>query len=1182
MIARKHTGIPIHTLSLTALLIALAGLCGCPNRTPNGGTTSGQTGGNGQPKIDPAGIQSDFNVGVIALETGDNVRALEKMQSVTTSAPDEPAGWANLGLTQIRAGTYPEADANLKKASAMAPDSAEINALVGLLESRQGHSEQAIAAYRKAVERDPSNLRTRYALEQELERQGANEASLKDAQQQMQLILDKQPTNLFAQVEMLRLAAKRGDAETVRKLIGPLEARSGDWSAQAKGLLAEIKTASAGTNAASIGVKPVFLQNVLKQTLPALQSRTVLVLHEGVVGEPLVRLIKLANLSATPAEPDTALAYTPAPLAATPAIASIAKASFAGVFMPGVEGKPLPMVCDGRKIVVGSRTLDFPGGGAVGTHGVLPLDVNYDFKTDLALAGRGGFKLYLQGADGAFTDATAKTKLPAAVLNGNYVGAWTADIEADGDLDIILGAQSGATIVLRNNGDGTWKPINPFPGVNGLRGFAWADVDNDGSADAALLDAQGTLHIFGNERGGLFRVRPVPSTLGKVVAIAAADANNDGKMDFIALKADGAIVRISDKNDGTDWEIAEIAHWQTVPKDLSPDTARLIAADLDNNGSVDLIASSGTEAQVWLSDTKNAFAPLSVPLPNPVFAAADLSGSGMLGLIGIAADGKPTLLTGKGAKSYHWQDIRPRASEKGTGDNRINTSGIGGEVEVRAGLTYQKQTIAAPIVHFGLGDKTRIDCVRIVWPNGSVQSEFDDNRQPFAPDKTVIAEQRLVSSCPFLYTWNGKEFAFVTDCIWRSPLGLKINAQDTAGVAMTEDWIKIRGDQLVPKDGYYDLRVTAELWETHFFDHLSLMTVDHPADTEIFTDERFTIPPPPLKVEAMTPLRPIVRATDDRGTDVTELVRERDGKHVDTFGRGEFQGVTRDHYLEIELPADLPKKGPLWLVAYGWIHPTDSSINVALGQSHLPQPKGLSLETPDAGGKWSVAKPGLGFPEGKVKTVLINLDGVFKPGAPHKLRLRTNLEIYWDAVQWATGLPDTTMKTQRLDAQSAELRYRGFSVVKAADASSPELPQSYAQLSGTTQRWRDLIGYHTRFGDVRELLLKVDDRYVIMNAGDEMQLRFAAPPPPKSGWKRDFILIGDGWVKDGNVNTTFSKTVLPLPSHANPNYNTPPGRLEDDPVYRQHRADWQTYHTRYVTPEFYKRGLNPNTNNTDR
>ena len=36
---------------------------------------------------------------------------------------------------------------------------------------------------------------------------------------------------------------------------------------------------------------------------------------------------------------------------------------------------------------------------------------------------------------------------------------------------------------------------------------------------------------------------------------------------------------------------------------------------------------------------------------------------------------------------------------------------------------------------------------------------------------------------------------------------------------------------------------------------------------------------------------------------------------------------------------------------------------------------------------------------------------------------------------------------------------------------------------------------------------------------------------------RDFVLVGDGWVKDGDFNTTFSRTVLPLPTHASGRYD---------------------------------------------
>ena len=120
-----------------------------------------------------------------------------------------------------------------------------------------------------------------------------------------------------------------------------------------------------------------------------------------------------------------------------------------------------------------------------------------------------------------------------------------------------------------------------------------------------------------------------------------------------------------------------------------------------------------------------------------------------------------------------------------------------------------------------------------------------------------------------------------------------------------------------------------------------------------------------------------------------------------------------------------------------------------------------------------------------------------------------------------------------------------------------------------------MTGYYTRFGEVGELLKATDDRYVIMGAGDEMSLRFPEQPPPPPGWQRDFIIVGDGWIKDGDFNSTFSKTVLPLPYHAKQEYTTAPGKLEDEWVYQKYPADWQNYHTRYMTPEVFRSALRP-------
>jgi hypothetical protein len=160
-----------------------------------------------------------------------------------------------------------------------------------------------------------------------------------------------------------------------------------------------------------------------------------------------------------------------------------------------------------------------------------------------------------------------------------------------------------------------------------------------------------------------------------------------------------------------------------------------------------------------------------------------------------------------------------------------------------------------------------------------------------------------------------------------------------------------------------------------------------------------------------------------------------------------------------------------------------------------------------------------------------------------------------------------------LPAATAELRFRGFSrTTEDLAAHAPETPH-YDQVANTAPRWRDLVGYHTRFGDVRELLDRVDDRYVIMNAGDEIRLSFTAPAPPPAGWTRDFVLIGDGWEKDGDFNTGYSKTVLPLPRHDDPAYTATSFELEQDPAYVRHPDDWQRYHTRFVAPDRYLRGL---------
>jgi tetratricopeptide (TPR) repeat protein len=1100
-----------------------------------------------------------FYVGLAALEVGDDVRADSTLERATTLAPGEPAGWANWGVLALRQGNFEPAAQRLAQAQKLVPGNDQIHYLLGVLESKRGNPSQAIVELRKAVQLDPQNPRAMYLLAQELERQGDANGET-DFQQLLQKILAQQPDNPAVLLELGRVAAKRGDAATLHSVLAQIASHAAAWPPEVQPQWTALQSAAAGPDPRAAAVRIAFLRNSLMRLPDFRQSLGIIQPATGSEASPFTHFLLLPTPTFTPPPADTAIAFRTEPTSTEGSAWS-----WTGAISLNGAGAPVVAVANSRsvKLATGAE-FPFPGGSAdLQPESILPVDFNYDFKTDLVLAGEGGVRFLRQESPSSFTDVTAQTKLPAPVLHSAYTGAWAIDVEADGDMDILLGTTEGIPIVLRNNGDGSFTVIHPFTGISGLRGFAWVDLDSDGNPDAAMIDGSGKLHFLHNERGGVFRELALPGNLPHVRAVTVADVGA-GTLALVAVEETGALVAITRTRGAQSWNVTQLG---TVPRLAKQ--VRVRAADVDNNGVVDLLvapvaldAGDSPGALLWLGNSAQKFTLMPTPFGSQrVFDVADLNGDGRLDLLGLSAAGQAQQATNKGSKKYQWQILRPRA-RVATGDQRINSFGIGGEMELRAGLLVQKQSITAPQLHFGLGEQSTADVVKILWPNGMENAEF-----ALKADQEVLTEQRLKGSCPFLFAWNGKQMNFVKDAVpWGSAIGLEIDSVGSSKIAATEEWYKIGRDQLTPHDGYYDLRLTGELWETYYYDYLKLMVVDHPAGTEIFTDERFVVPAVKPAITAVAPLHPILKAIDDQGTDVTRIVSKLDGQYLDTFGRGQYQGLTRDHYVEVDLGNDLPQSGPLWLVAKGWLHPTDSSVNVAISQGHHDKARALSLEVPDGRGGWRTARANLGFPAGRKKTCLINLDHVFLPGTPHKVRLRTNLEIYWDSIEWAQGLPHAQLKVTQLDPSLADLHYRGYSVVHQANASSPELPD-YNWIAASKQIWRDLEGYYTRYGDVRGLLASTDDRYVIMNAGDEISLRFPEQAQPPPGWVRDYVIAGDGWIKDGDYNTTYSRTVQPLPYHAKNEYNQAPGLLEDEWVYRKHPEDWQNYHTRYVSGE---------------
>ena len=1113
---------------------------------------------------------SAFYTGVAAIQVGENFRAGEQLKTAATLAPGEPAIWANRGLLALRTNAPADAADHLGRARELAPDDSRIQYLSGLMARERGQYESAIEYLRRAAELDSTNRAAVYTLAQVLEQRGGA-AALEEARGLMDRLLAADPGNLAVLVERARLAAKAGQASGVRESLDRLADRaSPDWP---EAVRRSLEKAQAAANTSSEATSAIaFLKNDLQRVAAYRADRRAVLPPGEQLGSVIDRPMRLAPPDSRPAAADMGVTFAPDTVATEGAWNWLRPITMTDGVPPDVmmaNEQSLRVVTGLGRV----ETVPFPGGSAAtppAGPAAAAFDMDYDFRTDLAAAGAGGLRLYRQAADTSFEDVTDRA-VPAAVRDDAYAGVWTADLDMDGDLDLVAARQEGPPVVLRNNGDGTFATRPYFDEVSAVRAFAWADLDADGPPEAAMLDAEGRLHVYDNRRSATprFRRRPLPDTLGPARALTVSDVNADATLDLLLLESSGTIRRLSFPASGPTTEA--LVQWDDAPSGDAVGATRLVTGDLDNNGGVDLMASGSSASRVWLRDSTRTYSALPAAPKRPVFAAADVRGSGRLDLLALGPDGTALRLTNEGTKNYQSQRIQPRAART-RGDRRINPFGIGGEIELRSGLLYQKRVITEPTVHFGIGRRSGADVARIAWPNGTVQAEFG-----LVSTQTALARQRLKGSCPWVYTYDGEGMQFETDFLWRTALGLRINAQGKAQVIHSEDRVFIPGEHVARRNGQYDIRITGELWESHFFDRVELVAVDYPdggRDTEVRIDERFHLPAPDQTLTAMSTPRPVARATDQDGRDVTDLVREKDGRYLDTFELGPFQGRAEEHYVTVELGDDVPRQpsDALYLVADGWVYPTDTSLNLAISQGTHDAPRSLTVEVPDGDGGWRTVKSDIGFPAGKSKTMLINLSDVGGADGPRRVRLRTNMEIYWDRLAWATGRPDTEIRTHTLTPDSARLRDRGFSTVAQTERRKPTVPV-YDSIASTVPIWPDLKGYHTRFGDVRELVTQTDDRYVIMNAGDEMVLRFDAPPPPPDGWTRDFVLVGDGWVKDGDYNTGYSRTVRPLPYHGMEDYSTPPGPLEEDPAYQMHPEDWETYHTRYVTPRPLHRAL---------
>ena len=1044
-------------------------------------------------------LQADRNVGLAALEEGNLAEATRRFAEVRKRAPTDPLGWADGAVAAMRSGDPEAAGRLLAEALRLAGGNGRVLALEATRKESAGDP-GALEAWTRTAAAVPKDAASRWAVARL--RSGGDAESKKRAMADLDSALAVAPANLFLLVRLLELARATSDAATLASAHDRLtKLVAGD--ARLDRALAEARAAAESGDAKTADLKYRIVENLLKATPRYQQGRRDV--EPGVVGLPLEDWSEpLASaMRAHAAEP------IPVRFAARPEAGLGGVEGAVAVRVAGKTARDLAFVA-----ASGVR-MATPDGGAYRLGPAVPASAG---ARDLAVAD------VLNSGELDFVTPSALFSLSGGAFRKTDLGSRPEeartvvpfDVDSDGDLDLYVTSASGDRL-WRNNLDGTFADVTESSGLpKGIasRGALAADFDRDGDPDLLLFEPRGGFLLYDNLRGG--RLAPRKSGLperGAIASAAAGDLDGDGRVDLV-FSADGTAFAAINRGDGTFLEAAELDPGKA-------DAVRLF--DYDNDGWLDALLLSSGSASKLLRNAGGAFAEANVgALPAAIAAeSVDVDGDGDLDLAFVTPKGAAVLYANDGGNTNGWIDVALEGLP--TGSAKVNRFGYGSEVELKAQDLYVYRVASRPLTRLGLGGRGRAEVLRIVWTNGVPQNALDPKV------RTVLREvQQLKGSCPFLYAFDGARWHFVTDVLGRAPAGLLYDGVHQAP-ADTREWLVVPGEMLKPRDGKLLLDFTEELWEAAYFDLAELVAVDHPAGVELSANEKMVPPPFPEK-RLFTIARPrVVRAMDEKGRDRTSEIAEEDGVFLGGFAPTRYQGIVAPHDLVLELP-EARSAGTVMLYLTGWIQYADTSINVSLSQRKDLAAQGPVLEVPDGRGGWKTAIAPMGYPAGKTKTMPVDLSDVLVRADP-RVRIRTNLAIYWDRIVYTADDPRIPVRLSPAPIVSAELSFRGFSrMTRLHD----EAPHVFVHDDVSTEpRWGDLAGRYTRFGDVRSLLSAADDRYVVMKGGDAIRLAFDASrlPPLPDGWTRDWLFISDGWDKDADKNTVAGQTVEPLPFH---------------------------------------------------
>ena len=1038
--------------------------------------------------------------------------AVEAFSRLTDQYPDWTEARINLAIAYLNRQQDGDENTALEMVDdvlAAEPENLRANYIAGLLRLYLSSPAEAMEHFRRVAEADDEDAYAAYYLAQCLAQLSDHEQALQWYQKALQLDPYLRSAYYGAFQSMQRL----GKTDAAREMVRDYQRLADNPRAR----LAEFKYTRMGPKG---GVVTIDLANASPGSVPA---------------GPVFSEVRELPIDAPDSIPWRSQSAT--------GVAGITVADMQGdglpdLFIPAaLDGDEVHnLVLQGQKSGAYTADLTHPLSRVGNVNAALWGDYDNDGLTDVYLCRNGENQLWRQVEAGRWEDVTQSTGTSGGEHDTRDGAIFDAD--HDGDLDLFLVNSDGPNELLNNNLDGTFRTLAAEQGIDGgnraSRSVLPVDIDRDRDVDIIVINAEPPHEVYINDRlwayhdaTGFDRFREAPAS-----SIVAGDLDADGAIEIFTATPDGTILRWQADDQG-EYQPDTLADTGNAP----PGWTQLAILDVNGDGALELLAATPQDWAI-VSGSADYRAVLSSGerlAGTTPFVSDPGAGPAMIGM--REAGGISVWPPGPGRFPYLAITLSGR--EEKAESMRSNASGIGALLSIRQGSTWTLTSTfrdtsgpgqSLQPLAIGTGGNGKVDFISIDWSDGVFQSEVE----LAAGQRYGIAEtQRQLSSCPVLFAWDGKEFAFVSDLLGVGGIGFAIGPGEYAASRPRESFLLPEG-LLQPGTGSYRLRLSEPMEEVLYLDSARLVAYDVADGWELVLDERMGVqgPEPTGAVLFYRDERLPAKVVNDRGEDVTGALRRADGRAapVGALDRRFIGRLQREHVLTLDFAGALEKwSGDKHLVIDGWVEYPYSQTSFAAWQAGASF-DAPTLEAQGRDGKWRTLLTQFGYPAGMPRRMSVPLADL--PDGTRMLRLRTNMEVYWDRIAVVRAEENAPVHRRDLGLKMASVAKTGFPKRTTGSQRRPDYDYGNRRPFWDT---RYMAGYYTRIGPVEELVSGTDDAVAIIGPGEEIRLEFepaGTSPPP--GWTRHFVLETNGWTKDMDLFTRDGETVEPLPDTGKP------------------------------------------------